>query len=163
MIGTTSLTFLWNPLPAIDCEQGREGDHSDAEFADEVVGVASVARDGIEVTLDEGVVGGVENDSGPEAARLHPDPCEGYAGADDHEGEAEDLVGPRSVRRRIWASDDERDVPDGPDDAADDGGFAEADPPGEFGDEEASPAAFFAGRVDETEWDVHGTHEREIS
>ena len=88
-----------------------------AKFTGDVGGLSVVPSERIEEPLDECVVGGVQEDTGPQAAGFEAHPGENETHGNDHYGEARQTV-PGRRARVVVAINQDGVVPEGPDDTA---------------------------------------------
>lgn len=101
--------------------------HRAAELADEVGRPGAFCRDVIEEKLDHGIVSGMDQSRGPDAAGSKTKPAQYARRRENHRGEASDLVCPWGPFGAV-AAQNCRCMPRCPDDAAHDAGSSGPDP-----------------------------------
>src|SRR5262249_41481920 len=82
--------------PEVNGEDDRNQRQPGAEFADDVSCAPGIRGERVEEALNKEVVAGVQQNSGPEAARFQAQPGKDKADADDHYGESGQAVPRRS-------------------------------------------------------------------
>jgi hypothetical protein len=145
---------LGSASPEVDGHENREDEEAAAKFIGDVVRSLIVHRERIEEGLDKGIVGGVQDHAGPDAAGLetHPRPDEGQEWK--HDGQQRHIKPDGSIALVIGEENDGI-VPEGPDESGESSRGGKAVCFSELGDKESAPANLFAddgcGIPDDTE------------
>src|ERR1700685_1751975 len=135
--------------PKIDCKQDAHNRKNRTEFIDVPRRLSCISCQWCEDALDVQIVAGVQQGSRPKAPRFQTKPRKYKGDGNHHHREAGHGVPSRSARV-VVGKDENRIMPQRPDDTADQGGASESHIFREFGDQESSPANLLAERTRNT-------------